>query len=878
MVYASVPDEDSDGVPDDMDKCLNSLTDVVDQFGCSCAQKNCISDNNPCTDDCAAIGSLVACNADNNNPCSGGSCRGGRCLQENSDSADDQNQYNKANNIGGTAVPNAGMANLADPNAGENIGPQSTLAIIVGIGDQPPVTTKDQAYKVIFGNDFETVNDFYLKDSYGQTSLIGKVVGPYQLLPNSVCSIYNIRDEAMAIADKEDNIDFHQYSRIIIFNPITKCSPYSGQGEVGKILLTTPDGNIKTSVSWDSSTNIGLVVHELGHNFGLNHAASKACLTCPVDGGQGDSLDALGGDHRHLNSIHKEFAGWPANSVTATEGDYLLKPLEIKQQGIQQIKIPLPSGDYYALEFRQPIGYDVGLLSSVYSGVVMHYGEAVADGFSYIFNYNPSRYEIPLLQIGNPYRDITNNLEISLKSVDSNGALVSIKPYGTSPSITIISPNDGELWMIDKPQTIKWKSDRISEDQPINLDLIDADGKKINLIRNTPNDGSEQITLPQILPGTYTLGIETKLDDQSIGDSSDKAFYIFSELCTDSDGGKDYYVKGTTTNIISNPDSYRNYLEEFTDQCAAPGLFEGYCDENGIGHNELNINACPNGCQDGVCITPSAGVYYQKLEDINPDGSDGGDAGTGIPPNCPSQVSGISPSGNLQLSQINGQATLSWPSVSGATNYIVTLDDGTSDRYDDPSLKTCDYSQHYFCEETDQNQITNVQIKAGRSYYFSVQPVIEGCTSQKGTSIFTVSIAEEKRPVLELQGSQNSAGIKQGDSLNIYIHDAPSYSDLYLTMTDQYGTILLDRESSIGTASQQGQFYRFIPGGSTLSWPKGTYSLYIQAGSLVSNMVTLNVDSISSGSGGTDTGTSQGVDSGTDPGVDSSAGSSVNYE
>ncbi len=80
MTYAAVPDADKDGVPDAEDNCPNSDSNVVDQFGCTCPQKNCPSDNNPCTDDCGIINGLPTCGAiNNNNPCPGGYCSGGRC-------------------------------------------------------------------------------------------------------------------------------------------------------------------------------------------------------------------------------------------------------------------------------------------------------------------------------------------------------------------------------------------------------------------------------------------------------------------------------------------------------------------------------------------------------------------------------------------------------------------------------------------------------------------------------------------------------------------------------------------------------------------------------------------------------------------------------
>ena len=78
--YAAVPDSDQDGVPDSEDQCLDSGTNVVDQFGCSCAQKNCPNDNNPRTHDCSIIDGLPTCKStNNNNPCPNGNCYNGIC-------------------------------------------------------------------------------------------------------------------------------------------------------------------------------------------------------------------------------------------------------------------------------------------------------------------------------------------------------------------------------------------------------------------------------------------------------------------------------------------------------------------------------------------------------------------------------------------------------------------------------------------------------------------------------------------------------------------------------------------------------------------------------------------------------------------------------
>ena len=105
IIYAAVSDSDQDGVPDANDRCPDSDTTVVDQFGCSCSQKDCPNDNNPCTDDCSIIDGLPTCGAfnNNNNQCPGGYCSNGKCetqfIKEQvkcvfEDSTDTQECYN----------------------------------------------------------------------------------------------------------------------------------------------------------------------------------------------------------------------------------------------------------------------------------------------------------------------------------------------------------------------------------------------------------------------------------------------------------------------------------------------------------------------------------------------------------------------------------------------------------------------------------------------------------------------------------------------------------------------------------------------------------------------------------------------------------------
>ncbi len=80
------------------------------------------------------------------------------------------------------------------------------------------------------------------------------------------------------------------------------------------------------------------------------------------------------------------------------------------------------------------------------------------------------------------------------------------------------------------------------------------------------------------------------------------------EKCTDSDGGKNYYVKGSITFTTSEyPDRYHISTDSCCDNedCsgrtseAGPTVLEYFCDN---GKYRRVPFKCPNGCQDGACL------------------------------------------------------------------------------------------------------------------------------------------------------------------------------------------------------------------------------------------------------------------------------------
>ncbi len=76
-----------------------------------------------------------------------------------------------------------------------------------------------------------------------------------------------------------------------------------------------------------------------------------------------------------------------------------------------------------------------------------------------------------------------------------------------------------------------------------------------------------------------------------------------TQTCTDTDGGKDYYTRGSVSACSSSSGTGggSGTCTFGTDSCNENKLLEGYCDGNKVATENYN---CPNGCSDGACIKP----------------------------------------------------------------------------------------------------------------------------------------------------------------------------------------------------------------------------------------------------------------------------------
>ncbi len=346
--------------------------------------------------------------------------------------------------------------------APNTFGEQQVAVLLINFTSLPQEPwTLEQAHNAVFN----TASDFFLENSYGQTTLNGDVFGWITIDVNPTgCPATDISIQAK-IAAGAQGIDLSQYGRIIYAFPDIGCS-WSGLGTVGG----------SPSETWLDGTllNDYVVTHEVGHNFGLFHShafecgidtVGNSCLTAEY----GDALDRMGNSNAgHFNAFQKTRLGWldyptsPAVVTANFTGSYQIEPLAANTPGAKAIRFlrdsdPITGQNrWYFLEYRQAIGYDSFLSTSRYgpsvtNGLVFHLGIDGDPNSSNLLDITPNSHEIDwddmALPVGNSYEDTASGAIVTLDQIDANGAVISVD-FGQpqcvrqNPSI-IVSPSQG---------------------------------------------------------------------------------------------------------------------------------------------------------------------------------------------------------------------------------------------------------------------------------------------------------------------------------------------------------------------------------------------------------------------------------------------------
>ena len=329
----------------------------------------------------------------------------------------------------------AALQVLAVAPLSNTLGPQKTLVLLVNFSTDPsqPFTAADVR------SSFDWVSDFFVDNSYQQTSLVTDVFGWYTLpMSATSCDYLQIRSLAQQAA-LGHGIPLGQYARQVYLFPKSAGCPWSGLASIGG----------SPSSAWINGSRQPVVIaHELGHNFGLRHSHALNCGGVALDPSceareYGDAFDTMGtGAGAHVNAFQKERLGWlnylasPPITLVQTSATVTLTPYAAQDSTSKALRIPRgTTGQSFYVEFRAKLGWDAGL---PWPGVVIHLATDGDPESSFLLDMTPETsdaWQDALLGVGKSFTDPVSGVTITTLSVTSASATVTVAMSADAPCL-----------------------------------------------------------------------------------------------------------------------------------------------------------------------------------------------------------------------------------------------------------------------------------------------------------------------------------------------------------------------------------------------------------------------------------------------------------
>ncbi len=252
----------------------------------------------------------------------------------------------------------------------------STLVILLNFPPTPAQPFTQAAVQDVVFTGASSIANFWTETSFGKQLMTGTVT-PWltaSFAAPTTCNYMAIATEAKRVAQLA-GYNLASYQKFVyLFTKVNACG-WAGLGEV------------PGSQTWSNQYNtLGVIGHEIGHNWGLGHANSLPCngvtiaTNCPTNRPEyGDPWDIMGNvSSRHANAWQKNDAGWVADTAVATHrsgtATYTLSPLELPGGALYAVQIPAAYHRTYWLEYRTATGFDAGLPTAATNGTIIHLG------------------------------------------------------------------------------------------------------------------------------------------------------------------------------------------------------------------------------------------------------------------------------------------------------------------------------------------------------------------------------------------------------------------------------------------------------------------------------------------------------------------------
>ena len=330
----------------------------------------------------------------------------------------------------------------------------SVLVIMANFSNTAlPSYTAAQAQQVMSSN-ADSVANFFREVSYGQQLLNVSVTPAWvtmKLAQPTTCSSSDwqaIGSAAEAASRTLGTVyDPSAYNYVVyLFPNVPAC------GWLGLAYIGSPH---KAWINGVAGFRTSAIAHEMGHNFGLLHAASVRCSSGSLGGScsvseYGDPFDAMGNQRAmHYNATQKARLAWiPSGSVKTHTGGaatYMLSPLEVAGGATYAVKIPTGSANRtYWLEYRQPIGFDSPLSAYPNNGAQIRVAapfETLCSGCDswsddtqlLDMTLGTSAFTDAALVSGQTFSDATYGINVSVVSASASALTVQVSTGGAPP-------------------------------------------------------------------------------------------------------------------------------------------------------------------------------------------------------------------------------------------------------------------------------------------------------------------------------------------------------------------------------------------------------------------------------------------------------------